>query len=149
MDTNNAFNSINRKEALRNIQGTCPSFNKSLINSYHSPLRLIILGDAERQSTEGTTQGDNLAMHLYALAKVKIQYRLQITASEVKQVWLADYATRESLRSGGLTSLRKVVVMDVMLMISWQLGAVIGSNDFRRNYVNKKITEWCSELKNL
>ena len=39
--------------------------------------------------------------------------------------------------------------MDVMLMISWQLGAVIGSNDFRRNYVNKKITEWCSELKNL
>ena len=80
---------------------------------------------------------------------MKIQYRLQITASEVKQVWLADYATRESFRSGGLTSLRKVVVMDVMLMISWQLGAVIGSNDFRRNYVNKKITEWCSELKNL
>ena len=28
-----------------------------------------------------------------------------------------------------------------------QLGAVIGSNDFRTKYVNEKDPEWCSELK--
>ena len=27
------------------------------------------------------------------------------------------------------------------------LGAVIGSNDFRTEYANEKVTEWCNELK--
>ena len=44
VDTNNAFNSINRKVALHNIQETCPSFSKVLINTYRSPSRLIIFG---------------------------------------------------------------------------------------------------------
>ena len=41
---------------------------KILINTYGSPLRLIILGGVKIQLTEGTTQGDNLAMSFYALA---------------------------------------------------------------------------------
>ena len=53
--------------------------------------------------TEGTTQGDNLAMSFYALATVEIQNRLRITTSEVKQVWLADDATG----AGSLESLKK------------------------------------------
>ena len=73
VDANNAFNSINRKVALHNIQVTCPSFSKILISTYRSPSRLIILGGAEIQSTEGTTQGDNLAMSFYALVTVEIQ----------------------------------------------------------------------------
>ena len=44
VDANNAFNRINRKVALHNIQATCPLFSKILINAYSSPLRLIILG---------------------------------------------------------------------------------------------------------
>ena len=100
VDPNNTFNSINRKTELHNIKVTCPSFNKILINIYRSFLRLIILGGAEIQSTEGTTQTDNLAMSMYAPATVGIQNCLQITASEVKQVWLADDATgAESLES--------------------------------------------------
>ena len=51
VDVNNAFNSINRKVALNNIQVTCPSFSKILINTYRSPSRLIIRGGAEIQST--------------------------------------------------------------------------------------------------
>ena len=93
VDANNAFDSINRKVALHNIQVTCPSFSKILINTYRSPSRLIILGGAEIQSSEGTTQGDNLAMSSCALATVEIQNRLRITASEVKQVSLAHDAT--------------------------------------------------------
>ena len=102
-DANNAFSSINRKVALHNIQVTCPSFSKILINTYRSPSRLIILGGAEIQSTEGTTQGDYFAMSFYALATVEIQNRLRITAREVKQVWLADDATG----AGSLESLKK------------------------------------------
>ena len=59
VDANNAFNSMNRKIALHNIQVTCTSFGKILINTYRSPSRLIILGGAEIQSIEGTTQGHN------------------------------------------------------------------------------------------
>ena len=76
-----------------NIQVACPFFSKILINTYHSPLRLIILGGVEIQSTEGNTQGDNLAMSFYALATVETKNCLRITAIEVKQVWLADDAT--------------------------------------------------------
>ena len=47
VDANNAFNSMNRKVALHNIQVTCPSFSKILVNTYRSPSRLIILGGAE------------------------------------------------------------------------------------------------------
>ena len=50
---------MNRKIALHNSQVTCTSFIKILINTYRSPSRLIILGGAEIQSTEGTTQGHN------------------------------------------------------------------------------------------
>ena len=103
VDANNAFDSINRKVALHNIQVTCPSFSKILINTYRSPSRLIILGGAEIQSTEGTTQGDYFAMSFYALATAEIQNRLRITAREVKQVWLADDATGV----GSLESLKK------------------------------------------
>ena len=103
VDANNAFNSINRKVVLHNIQVTCPSFSKILISTYHSPSRLIILGGAKIQSTEGTTQSDNSAMSFYALVTVEIQNRLRITASEVKQVWLAD----DAAGAGSLESLKK------------------------------------------
>ena len=62
-----------------------------------------MIGGTEIQSTEGTTQGDNLAWSFYALATVEIQNRLRITASEIKQVWLADDATG----AGSLESLKK------------------------------------------
>ena len=61
-----------------------------------------MIGGTEIQSTEGTTQGDNLALSFYALATVEIQNRLRITASEIKQVWLADDATG----AGSLESLK-------------------------------------------
>ena len=85
------------------IQVTCPSFSKILINTYLSPSRLTILGGAEIQSTEDTTQVDNLAMSFHVLATVEIQNRLWITASEVKQVWSAD----DAKGAGSLESLKK------------------------------------------
>ena len=76
VDANNAFNSLNRKVALHNIQIICPQFSTIL----------------ELLSQEGTTQGDNLAMSSYALNTVLLQQSLRRIPS-VKQVWLADDAT--------------------------------------------------------
>ena len=58
------------------------------------------MGCAEIQSTEGTTQGDNLAMSFYAIATVQIQQLLRISVPDVKEVWIANDATgKGSLKS--------------------------------------------------
>ena len=72
VEASNTFNSLNRKVALRNIQIACPFFSHILINTYETSSRVIIMGGAEIQSTEGTTQDDNLAMPFYAIATVQI-----------------------------------------------------------------------------
>ena len=60
---------------------------------------MIILGGTELQSTEGTTQGDNLAMSFYAISTVQIQHILRFSVSDVKQVWLADIGSLKSLKN--------------------------------------------------
>ena len=61
---------------------------------------MIIMGGAEIQCIEGTTQGDNLVMSFYAIATIQIQQLLRISFHDVKQVWLAGDATGAgSLRS--------------------------------------------------
>ncbi len=67
VDASNAFNSLNRKLALYNVQHTCPSLAKVLINTYRNPSDLFVDG-ITLLSDEGTTQGDPFAMPLYALA---------------------------------------------------------------------------------
>ena len=63
---------------------------------------MIILGGAELQSTQGTTQGENLAMSFYAISTVEIQQIIRFCERDVKQVWLADDVTV----AGSLKSLK-------------------------------------------
>ncbi len=63
VDDSNAFNSLNRQTALHNIWRLCPSLATVLLNTYRAPSELFI-------SQEGTTQGDPLAMPMYALALI-------------------------------------------------------------------------------
>ena len=85
VDASNAFNFLNRRVALHNIQITCPPFSTIMINTYRQPSRMVAL--------EGTTQGDNLAMPFYALGTSILLYQLRQTTPNVKQIWLADDAT--------------------------------------------------------
>ena len=59
-------------------------------------------------------------MSFYALATIEINNRLRITASEVKQVWLADDATGAgslaSLKKWWINIIEEGVVIDIMLM---------------------------------
>ena len=71
VDASNAFNALNRLVALHKIRRLCPPFATVLINTYRAPTELFVDGDV-LYSCEGTTQGDPLAMSMYALAAVPI-----------------------------------------------------------------------------
>ena len=90
VDASNAFNSLNRQAALFNIQHLCPSFSTVLLNTYRSNVNLYIGGET-LLSEEGTTQGDPLAMPMYALGVVPLINAL--SDDSIKQVWYADDAS--------------------------------------------------------
>ena len=90
IDASNAFNSLNRQTALQNIHHLCPSLSKVPINTYREEIQLFV--DRETLlSQEETTQGDPLAMAMYAITINPLMHRLE--DEETKQVWFADDAT--------------------------------------------------------
>ena len=89
-DASNAFNRLNREVCLRNVQRLCPEFAPALINTYRSPAQLFV--DSEViLSGEGTTQGDPLAMPMYALGTLPLID--ESSESGALQSWYADDAT--------------------------------------------------------
>jgi len=75
VDATNAFNCLNRQTALLNIKHLCPALSKVLINTYREHIQLFIDGESI-PSQEGTTQGDPLAMAMYAVAVTPLIHRL-------------------------------------------------------------------------
>ena len=98
IDATNAFNSLNRQATLRNIQHLCPSFSTILINTYRVDVALYIEGTT-LFSEEGTTQGDPLAMLMYALGVLPL---VDCISGDLMQVWYADDATA----CGNLSAIR-------------------------------------------
>ena len=67
VDAENAFNSLNRKAALNNVQVVCPEVSTYIVNTYRSPAHLYVTNsDKTIMSEEGATQGDNSAMGFYS-----------------------------------------------------------------------------------
>ena len=89
VDAANAFNSLNRQAALQNIHPLCPPLSKVLFNTYWEDIQLFIDGEI-LFSQEGITQGDPLAMAMYAIAITPLIRQLEDDA--IKQVWYADDA---------------------------------------------------------
>ena len=92
VDASNAFNSLNRAAALNNIRVLCPLIATYVINTYRAPARLFVVGGSELKSAEGTTQGDPLAMSMYAISLQPLILLLH-NRSTAKQCWFADDAT--------------------------------------------------------
>ena len=101
VDTSNAFNRLNRKAALANINNLCPALGTVLTNTYRSQPKLFIEGECIL-SREGITQGDPLAMVMYAVATLPLIKTLQREA-EVEQIWFAD----DSAAGGDINQLRR------------------------------------------
>ena len=94
VDASNAFNSLNHQTALRNVRVLCPSISTILINTYRQDTELFVDGST-LLSQEGTTQGDPLAMPMYAIALKPLMDRVNQSV-EVTQAWYADDAAATS-----------------------------------------------------
>ena len=90
VDAANAFNRLNRAAALHNMRSLCPPFATILINTYRIPTRLFITGGGEIESTEGTTQGDALAMPFYGISITPIIDVLKINPATVMSTDMCD-----------------------------------------------------------
>ncbi len=86
VDATNASNCLNRQVTLLNCKAVCPAKSHILINTYRDNSLLFIDGQC-MLSKEGTTQGDPLAMAMYAIGTQPLTRRLDGMA---KQVWYAD-----------------------------------------------------------
>ena len=72
VDVSNAFNAVNRETFLHNIKIICPPMAMFTRNCYSLNARLFVIGGHELTSKEGTTQGDPIAMAVYATAIVSM-----------------------------------------------------------------------------
>ena len=87
IDAENAFNSLNCKRALKNIEILCPSHINALRNSFESPFLLFINGKTIL-SHEGRSQGDPLAMAMFGVALLPL---INLVKDDiVNQKWFAD-----------------------------------------------------------
>ena len=99
VDATNAFNRLNRQVTLVNCEVICPALSPILIYTYLNNSWLFIDGQC-MLSKEGTTQGDPLAMAMYAIGTQPLIRRLDGIA---KQVWYAD----DSAAGSSLERLRR------------------------------------------
>eukprot|EP00957_Ditylum_brightwellii_P162016 12334908-Ditylum_brightwellii.AAC.1 len=73
VDTCNAFNKVNRRAMLWNVQHSWAAGSRFAFNTYCHWRKLVLRGhDNIVMSKEGVTQGNSLAMILYALAVLPI-----------------------------------------------------------------------------
>ena len=122
LDASNAFNSINRKAMINNLQHTCPTIANCIRNTYSFPSRLFVQGGVEIESSEGTTQGDPLAMPSYALAILPL---LQSLDTKLRRMAFAD----DFRGSGKLEEIR-------------QWWGYIGSNGPKYGYYPNATKSW-------
>lgn len=90
IDARNAFNSLNRKVAVHNIKILCPELSSYITNCYARPARLFVTGGKEIASSEGTTQGDPVAMVMYAISILPLLNMLTYDLTSAKQMAFAD-----------------------------------------------------------
>ncbi len=86
-----AIERLNRKTALHNIKILCPELATYIHNCYSRPARLFINGGGEISSNEGTTQGDPVAMSMYAIGLTPLLTTLE--TNKILQVAFADDIT--------------------------------------------------------
>ncbi len=99
VDASNAFNCLNRQATLLNCDTICPSLTHILINTYRCNSHLFVDGQ-HLLSKEGTTQGDPLAMAMYAIGTYPLIRKLDGIAN---QVWYAD----DSAAGSSLENIKK------------------------------------------
>ena len=87
------------------ILSTCPAISTFVTNCYTTPARVFVIGGTEIRSNEGSTQGDPVAMAIYAIGitpLIIMMIELVTTrCDDIKMVVFAD----DFSAAGKLTSL--------------------------------------------
>eukprot|EP00116_Pleurobrachia_bachei_P002481 sb/3462743/ len=105
IDASNAFNSLNRIAALNNVNYTCPEFKIYLQNTYGLTANLFLCDGENNEvlkSSEGTTQGDTAAMHMYACCLMPLIRSVEDKDSKLTQIFYAD----DGLGGGTLSTVK-------------------------------------------
>ena len=184
VDADNAFNRLNRKVTLHNLQHQCPPISRFLSNTYKEPAKLHLGDGSHILSEEGTTQGDPLAMAMYAISTRPLIESLKTNAKDVAQVWFAD----DSAGAGKIRALKLwwdhlkeigpkygyypkpsktyLIVKNEQILIEAKelfdgeeikftadghrhVGAVIGTETFRNDFVSGKVEKWVKDVNEL
>ena len=103
VDASNAFNSINRNVFLHNVTIVCPAIAIYVRNCYSTYSRLFIIGGNEIQSCEGTTQGDPIAMAVYAIAIIPMILMIVDITSKI------DESTKTAAYADDVTAAGKII----------------------------------------
>ena len=156
VDASNAFNSINRNAFLHNVTIICLAIVIYVKNCYSLHSRLFIIGENKISSCEGTTQGDPIAMAVYAITIIAmIPMIVDITSKIDDSVKTAAYA-EDVTAAGKIIQLKNWWKTLCMLGPKFgyypvegqrHLGAIIGSSKYKREYVKNKIDEFINEIK--
>ena len=185
IDAANAFNSVNREAFLHNVKVICPSIATFVNNCYSTPSRLFVIGGIELSSKEGTTQGDPIAMTVYAVAIIPlILMILSITDKSSENTKAAAFAD-DLTASGDVSGIRYwwnqlcklgpkfgyfpeptkswLIVKPCFLEKAVEifngtginvtsnrkrhLGAALGSEGFKNEYLSEKVDERIEKLK--
>jgi len=94
-DATNAFNTLSRPAALWNARQLWPRASRFLFNTYQGHAALYLRGEKEPLwSQEGTTQGDPMAMQMYAAGTLPLIRSLKEPAEQGPQVWFADDSSK-------------------------------------------------------
>ena len=89
IDASNAFITLNRKAMMHNISVLCPTLATYVKNTYKIAPKLFVAKDLELKS-EGTTQGDPIAMAAYALGLSVLQSKISQNNTGAKHIAYAN-----------------------------------------------------------
>ena len=103
VDALNTFNSINRNVFLHNVTIICPAIAIYVKNCYSLHSRLFIIGGNEIRSCEGTTQGDPIAIAVYAIAIITMILMIVDITSKI------DDSTKTAAYADDATTAGKVI----------------------------------------
>jgi hypothetical protein len=195
IDARNAFNTLNRAEAINTAWEYCPIMGRALQNLYATPSALCAQGIEPIMSQEGSTQGCPAGMAMYGIGSIPV---IKKSATEgVLQIWYADDSAaagkieglkrwyealdKEGPAHGYFVKLPKTAAIvkchvkpgledkfrEVFGELADQeeggmkvvvgkgagfglgrryLGVGVGTDAFRRAFVEEKVTKWCTDL---
>ena len=103
VDASNAFKSIKRNVFLHNVAIICPAIAVYVKNCYSLHSRQFIIVGNQIRSCEGTTQGDPIAMTVYAIEIIPMILMI------VDITRIIDDSTKTAAYADGVTAAGKII----------------------------------------